>query len=290
MSIHLQSSFFVDDGKERKAMKEKRWIPSPWSWFRFLVVPAMFLAAMSKRPAAQWCAVGMLAFWVILQVSQTIIRKRAAVKHSEPLKIESKKEENDIRKETFSQTELFLIRQINHRITEQLKQTYPTIAWTWAKRPSPKELEHGGSWRIQLSNADPYHFGDVSMKSNGAMSITLILEAPLIKPLETSFDPPADAAELEAGDEPKPSDAMIWYTEYGEDLLAGMIDDLNSQGHKKLTIHDDGEVFIRASGKDIAVDKLAWFLPRIAWPEFEPLLKEDGISASEEAAGLTLAW
>ena len=264
---------------------------SPWNLFRILVVPAMFLAAMVKHPAAQWCAVGILAFWVILQISQAVIKKRMTVKHSEPKEIKSKKEEKEIRKEEISQTELFLIRQINCRITEQLKQTYPTIAWIWTKRPSMEELQAGGNWRIQLSNAAPYNFGEVSIKANGAMSITLILAAPLRKPQEAPVEQPAeDDTELKPGEELDRTDALTWYTEYGGNLLAGMIDDLNAQGHKKLTIHEDGEVFIKASGKDIAVDKLEWFLPRIAWSEFVTLLKEDGISASEEAAGLTLAW
>jgi hypothetical protein len=97
-------------------------------------------------------------------------------------------------------------------------------------------------------------------------------------------------SDLEPKEELDRTDAQTWYSEYGSSLLVGMIDDLNTQGHKKLTIHDDGEVFIEAGGKEIAVDKLAWFLPRLAWPEFCTLLKDDGITANEDAAGLVLTW
>ena len=261
-----------------------------WNLLRYLVVPAMFIAAMVRHPAAQWCALGILCIWVILQISQTIARKKAKARHMELQEAQIKKEEKEIQKEDISQTEFFLIRQINHRITEHLKQAYPTIAWIWVKRPSLEELEAGGSWRIQLSNAAPYNYGEVSIKTNGAMSITLILAAPLRQPEMVPLETVNDDTELKPSEELDRTDALTWYTEYGGNLLASMIDDLNTQGHKKLTIHDDGEVFVKAGDKEIAVDKLEWFLPRIAWTEFITLLKEDGINASAEDAGLVLTW
>lgn len=104
-------------------MREKLISADPWSLFRIIVVPAMFLAVIVKHPAVQWSAAGILILWVILQVSRTAAEKKAVTKHMEPQGTPSKKEENGIRKEEISRTELFLIWQINHRITEQL----PTI-------------------------------------------------------------------------------------------------------------------------------------------------------------------
>lgn len=260
--------------------------------FRCLAAPAMFIAAAARHPAARWCAAGILAVSLAAWICQAVRRKKDTASAARPCGKADGEEEKELRSTKMTGTELSLLRQVNYRITERLEKTYPSAAWLWAGRPSPEELASGGSWRIQLSNAEPYNFGEVSMEKNGAMSITLILAAPLRETRPVSPEAvPDDGADLRPEEELDRTDALTWYTEYGGDLLAGMIDDLNTQGHRKLTIHDDGEVFIETGeDRETAVDKLEWFLPRIAWPKFTELLKEDGITASEEEAGLVLTW
>ena len=69
-----------------------------------------------------------------------------------------------------------------------------------------------------------------------------------------------------------------------------MIDDLNTQGHRKLMIHEDGEVIVTASGTELTVDTIRNFPPRMAWEEFCQVLKEDEITAVVKPEGLQLSW
>ena len=90
--------------------------------------------------------------------------------------------------------------------------------------------------------------------------------------------------------EPEPVNAGKWYEEYGGDLLAAIIDDLNTRGYKQLTIHEDGEVCVIADGKEMTANKLEWFLPRSAWSEISVLLNADEIRTNEKTEGLVLRW
>ena len=69
-----------------------------------------------------------------------------------------------------------------------------------------------------------------------------------------------------------------------------MIDDLNAQGHRKLTIRENGEAYITASGAEETVEQIQHFPRRLAWDEFCKVLKEDEITAAVKPEGLLLSW
>ena len=85
-------------------------------------------------------------------------------------------------------------------------------------------------------------------------------------------------------------DVKSWYFEHGEIILAQMIDELNTQGHKELLIREDGDVVITTSGIEQVVERIKGFPPRMVWEDFCQLLKEDEINASVQSNGLALAW
>ena len=81
-----------------------------------------------------------------------------------------------------------------------------------------------------------------------------------------------------------------WYQNEGEKIISRMIDDLNAQGHRKLTIRENGEAYITASGAEETVEQIQHFPPRLAWDEFCKVLKEDEITAAVKPEGLLLSW
>ena len=85
-------------------------------------------------------------------------------------------------------------------------------------------------------------------------------------------------------------DVKSWYFGHGEIILAQMIDELNTQGHKALLIKEDGDVVITSSGTEQVVERIKGFPPRMVWEDFCQLLKEDEITASVQSNGLALAW
>ena len=143
----------------------------PSTFFRCLVLPTMFLCAIFKHPAFQWIAAAALAIWLAASLANPIGNAVQRSKHRKKTE-ELAKLREEAPKEPAKPTpdsELFLIRQINFRITEQLKDTYPMVSWLWVKRPSSDELCKGGVWRIRVSNTEPFNFASSKrMKSSSA--------------------------------------------------------------------------------------------------------------------------
>ena len=86
------------------------------------------------------------------------------------------------------------------------------------------------------------------------------------------------------------SDVKQWYTQKGIALLSALIDELNVQGHKRLTIKENGDVFVTASGKQQPVDTIPDFPPRPAWEDLCVLAREDDIAAEVCNQELTVSW
>ena len=107
-----------------------------WTLLRVLVVPCLFLCAIFKRPIFQWIACAALFVWVCFVISKLF---RSHRKHCKKMPAEQKafpaKQETkpltETPQEADDDTRLSLLRQVNYRIMEQLKQSYPTVAWLW---------------------------------------------------------------------------------------------------------------------------------------------------------------
>ena len=181
---------------------------------------------------------------------------------------------------------LSLLRQVNHRVMEQLKQSYPTVAWLWEARPSSEEISKGCTKRIKLYRCDPFNFGEVTLSATGKLEIALVQMVPLA---EAELQPHNDE-DLEEQDILDRSDVKQWYTQKGIALLSALIDELNVQGHKRLTIKENGDVFVTASGKQQPVDTIPDFPPRSAWEYLCVLAREDDIAAEVCNQELTVSW
>jgi len=259
--------------------------------FRCLVTPALLVCAIFRKPLFQWLALGAATIWLIVAIAESIGKRHRRKKQTKAVKqlaaISAPLDDNQENSMSpTSENELFLIRQINYRITEQLKESYPMIAWLWVNRPATAELCNGGTWRIRLTNAEPFNYGEVEISKTGQLTI-ILLQAIALKEAKVTPVESFDLSQDEILDRP---DVKAWYREHGEKLIAEMIDDLNTQGHKKLLVKDDGTVVIETAGTEQYVDSLRDFPPRLAWPDFCQLLSEDEIQASVKPEGLQLAW
>lgn len=258
------------------------------TFLRCAVVPALFLCAIFKRPVFQWIAVVILAIWLVIALAFPIQNAVQAHRQRKRVK-ELSKLNKAVRSEGTKLTpdvELFLIRQVNFRITEHLKETYPMVSWLWVKRPASEELCSGGVWRIRLSHAEPFNFGEVTLTKSGKLTITLLQALPL-KEVEKA---PLESSELEEDEVTERMDVSGWYQAEGDDLISGMIDELNAQGHRSLTIRENGEVYITSSGSDEVVGQIKNFPPRLVWDEFCKMLENDDITAVEKPEGLAISW
>lgn len=268
-------------------MKGKK---SPWELFRILVVPTMFLCCIVRYPVTRGIAAAAFILWLGYVVSCNRTERREASPEAKELRDRRNVPIDAIINE-LPQEDVFLLRQVNFRITEMIKQVYPAVSWLWVKRPGVEELRAGGCWRLQLSETGPYNFAEATLDASGRLEITMLEAVPLESMSKAEMlgetEQNEDLTEAEQLDR---TEARTWYSEYGSEVLASIIDGLNPQGHKHLVIHEDGEIFIKSGSKDVAVNKLEWFLPRLAWTEISNLLREDDITATVEDQGLALSW
>ena len=192
-----------------------------WTLLRVLVVPCLFLCAIFKRPIFQWIACAVLFVWVCFVISKLF---RSHRKHCKKMPAEQKafpaKQETKPLTETLQEadddTRLSLLRQVNYRIMEQLKQSYPTVSWLWDTRPSSEDINRGCTKRIKLYHCDPFNFGEVTLSASGKLEIALIQLVPLA---EAEVQPKSDE-DLEEKDILSRNDVKQWYTETGIALLS----------------------------------------------------------------------
>lgn len=258
--------------------------------FKCLVVPTVLLCAIFHKPALQWIAFCALVLWFIVLLLSTLggVAERAKRKHMERKlgqMAETKREPIQLAPAAkLPENDVFLIRQIHIRITEQLKASYPMVSWIWVKRPSVDEICKGGVWKIRVANTEPFNFGEVEITDKGQIRIVMIQAVSL------------DDAEQKNGDDLAPEELMeqtdvkSWYEGTGEAVLGTIIDNLNAQGHRKLLVKEGGEVCITLAGAEQTVDQINGFPPRIVWEEFCQLLAEDDIKATIMSEGLSMAW
>ncbi len=258
---------------------------STWSVFRIAVLPCLLLFSIFKKPVFQWLALGVLLIWIAAELIGLLAKS-------------GKKRKNGKRKPrqrtTFAEDPIIeepvdnsLLMQVNYRITEQLRITYPTVAWMWLERPGSEDIKRGGTWRISLENAEPFTNAEIQLKSSGAMDISLMQIMPFVEVVGT---PDEDGNDLKAEEVLDRFDVNKWYTQGGEDKLCGIVEELNTQGYKRLKIRENGEVMIGSRGAERRFETIIGFPPKSTWPDLCALIHEADIQASIEETQLAIAW
>lgn len=258
---------------------------SSWSVFRIVALPCMFLCSIFKKPIFQWIALAALAVWVAVEIGRIAlprIMKRIRARQSRV--IAPRETVRPVQEEPADNS---LLLQINYRITEQLKLTYPNVSWLWENRPGTAELKRGGTWRIVLSNTDPFNYGEVHLNASGAMNISLLQVIPL---READRIPEKDDSDLHESEILNRFDVKAWYAKDGEKALCEIVEELNTQGYKKLRITEGGEVIIAANDGDHPFETIRDFPPKAVWSDLCVLVREDDIQASVDGTQLAIAW
>jgi hypothetical protein len=257
---------------------------STWSVIRIVMIPCLLLGTITRKTVFHWIALAALLIWAVIELGRLLAHaakkkpKRKAVKKAGRKRIKAR-DRDDGRS---------LLLQVNYRITEQLSTTYPNVSWLWLERPGTEDIKLGGTWRISLQNADPFNFAEVSLSSSGAMVISLMQVIRLGE--TTTAVPEQDENDLREGDILDRFDLRKWYAETGEKALCTMVEELNTQGYKRLVISENGNVLIGRPGGEILFSAIADFPPKSAWEDLCTLVREDDIQASVSGSQLAVAW
>ncbi len=268
--------------KGLKTVADKGRINS-WSVFRIILLPCMVLCTITKKPVFQWLALAALAVWVVIEICRLADKvKRNRKEGRRAVRNTDRKKNAKAQNEDKS-----LLLQVNYRITEQLRSAYPGITWLWLEKPGQEEIKRGGTWRISIQNADPFNFAEISLRSSGAMEIALIQISPFSEPVK---EPEPDSCDLDQAELLDRFDVRQWYSDTGEAVLSGLVDELNTQGYKQLLITEDGNVTISVRGSERSFSSIGELPPKSAWEDLCVLLRADDIRASVSGSQLALAW
>ncbi len=181
------------------------------------------------------------------------------------------------------ETELLLLRHVNHRISAYLRAVYPDVRWEWCEKRPEKLVLTGGTGRIRLYGIPDFDHADVCVDQNAGITCNMLKIVPLS---EAGGGGPEDTVPPNR----QPVDPQIWYEVQGRKLLESLVADLNSRGHSCLTIHEDGDIWIEEDTEEVAKEHLAGFPEKTYWPRLVQVFERNGLAAEIMATGIQVSW
>lgn len=180
--------------------------------------------------------------------------------------------------------EALLLRHVNHRILARLQAVYPDASWEWCVKDPVRLICKGGLGRIRVYGVDGYDYADIRVDRYGNLGCNLVKSVPL-----DGSDTKDGSSEIQPPNR-QPVDPRIWYEEQGRALLERLVADLNSRGHSRLTLVENGDVCICENSEPVAVGHFASFPEKVYWPGLVKVLEGDGLAADETAQGIQVTW
>ena len=247
-----------------------------------LIGAVIAIMALVRGPWQAWLLIGVFTLWglwvvliLLLPYMQQAKRRRQRQQRERQLHAEG------ISQSTFQVPELeepvsddLLLRYANHRILAYLRSSYADACFEWCEKRPAELIRTNGTGRIRLHNVD----GDATIKCD------LLKIVPLSK------------AGTEQGDEAnippnkQPIDPRIWYENCGREVMETLIADLNSRGHSKLTLRENGDICIQQDDELVPQEHLANFPAKVYWPRLVEVFESKGLSAETTAQGIQVSW
>ena len=182
-----------------------------------------------------------------------------------------------------AETELLLLRHVNHRISAYLRAVYPDVRWEWCEKRPEKLILSGGTGRIRLYGIPDFDHADVNVGHNAEIVCNMLKIVPLS---EATVSEPEDTVPPNK----QPVDPQIWYEVQGRKVLEALVADLNSRGHSRLMIHEDGDICIEEDTEEVAKEHLAGFPEKTYWPRLQHVFERNGLAAEIMAKGIQISW
>lgn len=73
-------------------------------------------------------------------------------------------------------------------------------------------------------------------------------------------------------------------------VLEALISDLNSRGHSKLTLRENGDICIEQGEDAVSQEHLNNFPQKVYWPRLAEVLESNGLAAEVTAQGIQVSW
>lgn len=176
-----------------------------------------------------------------------------------------------------------LLRHVNFRISSHLKSAYPNARWEWTIEMPALFAVQGGTARIRVYGVPDYDFADVTLNKMEDLSCSLVKVVPL-----HGQDQPNDTP----APNQQPVDPQVWYELQGRTVLENLVADLNSRGHSKLYLKEDGSICIKPEGGDeeLVQESFNSFPEKVYWPRLKDVLEQAGLAATVQDTCIQVAW
>lgn len=201
----------------------------------------------------------------------------SAALQSEPIALQKAPNAYDIN------SNLLLLRHVNHRISAHLRAAYPDISWEWCEEHPELLAANGGIGRIKVYGVPDFTHADIRMDRNANIQCSMIKAVPL-----DTFVPAVNS------ETPAPKkriiDPQIWYELSGRKVLETVVADLNSRSYSSLTINEDGEICIQQEDKLVPQEQLKGFPEKLYWPRVVEVFMGHGLAAEITDQGVQLSW
>ena len=177
-----------------------------------------------------------------------------------------------------------LLRYANHRILTYLRSLYSDVSFEWCEKNPAELVRNNGTGRIRLYGVSEFDHADISFSKDASITCDMLKIVPLTelgaKPDTGSNIPPNKQT----------IDPRIWYETQGRSVLETLISDLNSRGHSKLTMRENGDIYIKQGDNEIAYEHLSNFPAQVYWPRLVEVLEGCGLASEVTPQGIQVSW
>lgn len=266
-----------------------------WNSISILVAAVLAIIAFVPDRWSGWLLLAAFAVWgawaVMTQLLPALRRRRDRQPQSRMVwpkisprtRQESRRADTERYEQPSSEIAQTLLRHINRRISGQLKAMYPNVRWEW-KTPDPTHLAiRGGIGRIRVYGIPDYDYADVELDPGGALSCSLV---------STISDQSGEQTQPAEPHKRKMADPQVWFEREGKAVLKAMVSDLDSRGHNRLTIREDGTVFVEPvdGGEETKEGVLHNFPIKDCWPKLVTVLEQAGFAAAAREDSVAVVW
>lgn len=178
-----------------------------------------------------------------------------------------------------------LLHNVNFRISDYLRSAYPQARWEWTLDTPAVFAAQGGTARIRVYGIPDYEFADVTLDQKANLTCALVKVVPI-------HGQAANGAEQALPPNQQPVDPQVWYELQGRKVLEDLVTDLNSRGHKKLLLKEDGAICIQPTdgGEEAVQENFRSFPEKVYWSRLAEVLDQAGLSATVLDNCIQVSW
>ena len=173
-----------------------------------------------------------------------------------------------------------LLANVSFRVSSALRSVYPNASWEWTMENPLRYVAEGGTGRIRVYNIPDYEYADVTLGSDAALSCSLVK----VSPVKGNGN---DGGAGQTSVNPE-----VWFENQAKEALIRLMNDLNTRGHSKLFLKEDGTACIQPipGGEDIPQQVLTDFPARVYWPKLAEAMTKAGMATTVLDDRIQIAW